>query len=400
MAAVPASLNVNFTSNYTGNHRICYRIGNAGPYNCSTVVACAGSGAPCSGVIAITVDNETCDPVTYEGYVQAECEDIASLNGRVPFTITFTPVPTCASYNVTCSSVGIASISVTNPGGGYDPLNPPALNIVGTGTGTVANAVVGNGGIKTETITNGGTGYNGGGSAVFLGVSAVNITGVGTGALYDVTVTAGVITAIALTNTPTAPGSGYAIGDTFTFNNAQLGGSGSGGIITVATLNTGEIQYVNVSNPGSGYSVLPLITVDASPCVSVPCSNATVEAVLAPCDTIDNLLNCGGGPSGVTITGLTIGQSFITCNTGAPTLPTGYTVTPQGCCYDCISITVTKDIGDSGNSTLYYRACDTRALTEVNVTPGFNQTYCVVAGSYVVVEAGDATSVVEGALCP
>ena len=105
MAPVPATITVNFIANYAGTHRIAYRSGGAGPYSFVTT-PCVGGGTPCSGTIAITVDNETCDNVVYDGYVQATCEDEESVNGRIPFTVTFTPNPVCDAYSITCNTPG------------------------------------------------------------------------------------------------------------------------------------------------------------------------------------------------------------------------------------------------------------------------------------------------------
>lgn len=396
MAAIPATINVNFTSNYAGGHRVCWRIGNAGPYNCSTVVTCLGGGNPCSANIAITVDNETCDAVTFEGYVQAVCEDIGSLNGRVPFSSTFTPDPTCDSFNITCNSVGLAGFVITNPGSGYTPGVPPLVTIVGTGTLAAGTAVVGDGGIKTETITNGGAAYNGGGTAIFLNVPAVTLTGVGTGAIYDVTVTTGVVTSIVLSASPTAPGLNYAIGDTFEFSNANLGGTGAGVVITVDTLNTGEIQHIILTNPGSGYTAPPAVTM-ASGGGIIP----TASPVMAPCGALAGYFNCDATPK-TAIPLVSLGHSFNSCFDTTPVLPAGYQLAPQDCCYDCVNVVVDHPIGNVGNADLYYTACDSRQVVHIVLVPGATHSNCMVNGSWLVEEndTSGTTTVTPGAVCP
>lgn len=102
MAPFASTLDVTFTSNFAGLHRVCWRKLPLLLYDCSTIVSCVGGGGSCSVSIPITEDNETCSPVTYEGYVQAVCEDVGSFTGRDYFSITFTPVPVCASYRITC----------------------------------------------------------------------------------------------------------------------------------------------------------------------------------------------------------------------------------------------------------------------------------------------------------
>lgn len=122
MALVPATITVNFTSNYTGNHRVCYRLGGVGPYDCTTIVACLGGGTPCSTTINVTVDDESCDDYVYDGYVQAVCEEEASLTGRVAWTATYTPTNACFSIEFTAgggtSAPAFSLLSDPDCGGG------------------------------------------------------------------------------------------------------------------------------------------------------------------------------------------------------------------------------------------------------------------------------------------
>jgi hypothetical protein len=41
------------------------------------------------------ITDEACDPLLIEGYVQPSCEAEFSLDGRIPFSVTFTPNPVC-----------------------------------------------------------------------------------------------------------------------------------------------------------------------------------------------------------------------------------------------------------------------------------------------------------------
>lgn len=89
------TIDVSFTSYYTGNHRVCYRLNGVGPYDCTTVVACLGGGSTCTATITFPYSDMSgvCDPVDIDGYVQAECEPEASVTGRIPFTGSFIPCP-------------------------------------------------------------------------------------------------------------------------------------------------------------------------------------------------------------------------------------------------------------------------------------------------------------------
>ncbi len=396
-----------FSNNFSNNQRIkinnygsyvCWRIGSTGPYDCTTVVTCTGGGAPCSASISITVDQETCSTETFEGYVQATCEDVGSLSGRVPFSSIFTPTPTCAGYQITCNAVAVESISMTILGTGYDPLSPPAVSFSGGGggTGAVANAIVGDGGIKTKTISNGGTGYDGGGSATFLAVPAVTLTGIGTGAIFDVTVAVGIITVVTLNSSNLAPGSGYAINDTFNFSPADVGGTGSGAIITVNTLNTGEVQYINLSAGGSDYTVAPIVTIGLSPSGT----NATASAVMAPCPPLDYGTDCDGN-SRATIDNIELGQVFNACYTGTPpSLASGFIINEVGCCYDCVTVTITKPDSPTQTATLTYIDCTTLETVTQVISESASISVCMVNDSWLVTEDTGTTSVVVGGSCP
>jgi len=394
MAAIPASITVNFTSNYAGPHRICWRVGGSGPYNCTTIVSCPGGGNPCTGVITFTVDNETCDPVVFDGYVQAACEAEGSLSGQVPFTNTFTPNPACKGYTLTCESVSISAVTVTNAGTGYDPLTPPVVSIAtGPGVGATATAEVGDDGILTQTITNGGAGYVDG---TYISVPAVNITGTGSGANYDVVVLGGIITSITLTDPIFAAinaGTGYAVSDTFEFNNALLGGAGSGVIITVDSLNTGMITFINITTAGSGYIAIPSVTVPA-PGVGV---QALLTAVLANCATYNAGANCDS--TSKPNINLALNEATIVC---APTTPPppenpldGMTIVQDACCYDCTSYTVEVT---SGHSRLIYTDCTTRNQVKTTVTGPYTGTICMVTGSLLVQFIDGTTAVVTTGL--
>lgn len=104
MALVPATITVNFTAYYTlGCHRVCYSTNPLGPFD-DCVEETFVSAGPASIEVPILVDPESCDPVTYYGYIQACCEELGSLNGRVTWNATYTPTPTCTAVRFTANT--------------------------------------------------------------------------------------------------------------------------------------------------------------------------------------------------------------------------------------------------------------------------------------------------------
>lgn len=98
----PAIITVNFLGNYAGPHRICWRVqGSGNPYVCTNIVTCVGGGNPCEAIINVMVETESCTPTVYEGYIQATCQPEDSSTDQVPFTVTYTPTPSCKMYILT-----------------------------------------------------------------------------------------------------------------------------------------------------------------------------------------------------------------------------------------------------------------------------------------------------------
>lgn len=388
MTPIPATLDVSFVSNFTGQHRVCWRIPPAIPYDCSTVVTCLGGGATCVANIPILVDNEACLPVTYEGYVQAACEDIASLNGRIPFSITFTPVPDCASYRVTCNSVSVASVTVTAPGSGYDPLNPPGVTIsLGGGAGATATAVVG----STITITNPGSGYAPDG--LYVNVPLINIVGTGIGAQATVVVTGGSVTSVVITTS----GTGYFPGDTFTFNDSDLGNSGLGSGVAVGfNAGYGTVTSITLNTPGAGYTSVPAVTI---PSPVGGGTDALATAVLDDCPDQILGLSCDGSPA-QTVVDLPLNQSAINCmQLPLPVAEPGVTFTPEACCYDCIQVTFSVPL-ISAAADVYYTDCVTHNIVTVNILPGASTgVICAVNNSWYYSPNAATVNVVTGGVC-
>jgi hypothetical protein len=102
MAAFPATLHVSWVSNYVGNHRVCYKLLGELIYDCTTIVNCPVAGDTYTADIAVLLDNERCDDMIFEIYVQATCNAETSETGRIDASTTFVPTPTCVSYLLTC----------------------------------------------------------------------------------------------------------------------------------------------------------------------------------------------------------------------------------------------------------------------------------------------------------
>jgi len=120
MAPISGFISLFFTPNYLGDHRLCWRIG-AGAYTCFTFTCPNGIGQQCTvNITPITFENESCDSVDYNGYIQASCEDPLTEDGAVFWSHTFVPQPSCVPYVVTCigegTSNGISTISLTGEG--------------------------------------------------------------------------------------------------------------------------------------------------------------------------------------------------------------------------------------------------------------------------------------------
>ena len=390
MAPVPATLDISFVSNFVGQHRICWRIPPAIVYDCSTIVTCLGNGANCSAQILITVDNESCDPVTYEGYVQAACEDIASLNGRIPFTITFTPVPVCKSYRVSCNNVPIVApngATILLAGTGYDPLNPPIIAPTGGGgAGATAIAVVG----SMLNILNPGTiPYAPDGT--YLNIPVQTITGIGAGGFADVTILGGVVTLV----TPVTTGVGYFPLDTFTFLDADLGGGGGAGFIGEWGVDYGTIILI-LTTGGNSYTTTPALIFPA-PAAGI---TATAVTILDVCP--DQLLgqSCDSS-AGDNLTGMALNQFAMACMVALPNPPplSNYLFSPFGCCYDCNQVSFLVN-GLSPAGTLVYTDCTTHELVYVPFNPGDSiGPICMVLNSWFFTPGSIITTGV-GVTCP
>ncbi len=162
----------------------------------------------------------------------------------------------------------------------------PAVSATGGGgTGFAATALVG---VRTFGSITGGSGY---------GTTAVTVTisgGGGTGATATATVTSGVVTGLTLTN----PGTGYTSLPTI-----SITGAGSGASSSIASLGVTGLQ---VTNFGTGYTSAPTISIDTTGWTTNATASATVPSLdLAAAASI-------GGTGNITISLPVTGANALT----------------------------------------------------------------------------------------
>lgn len=385
MAIVTATITIDFIANYAGAHRVCWRIAGSGnPYNCSTSVACVGGATVCQAVFTAPVNTTSCDgTVTFEGYIQAECEDLLSTSGRLTWTANFVPTVVCERFDVLCARGGIQTV-VGNPIGqeylvgdtlaivrnGADPeTSDGALTIFAVGTGVI-NSI--------STLLSGGAGYNVGdtidivGSAGTLGVITVDAE------------TGGVIDALPGGASVTVAGSGY-IGP-FTFVTATGGGAGADfDLIEGVDFDTfGAILSVTVVTPGS-YSIPPTVTITTG-----TGSGATLDVNLVPCGAYTNIGDdCNATQVDLLDSDLDVGETFATCIEGGldAATPAEYDVTRNGCCIPgdttgnpCSDYHIENNSG--GPVNVHVTLCEGDDET-VTVANGTTEARCLVKGGFV-----------------
>jgi len=330
MALVTATITVDFTANYAGGHRVCWTIqGSGNPYDCTTIVNCVGGGSTCQAIFTTDVNTTSCDgPIVFEGYVQAVCEDISSLNGRLPFNVNFVPNPICNRHVITCEYTGIGGINIID--GGINFLIGDSVQIIRNVADTqILNAII--------TISAVGTG-------IINSVSSIAAAGLGYTALdiIDVDVLAG----------PGCTGSGAQIqvdsiggsGEILTYtliNGGTLysgcpmsfsGGTGAGAVFNIIQGvdfdAIGEVLGFIISNPGE-YDIVPTIGILSGLGTSF---NGIV--LLEDCPTWNDMgLDCSGALVSFA-NGIPHGEVVAVCvdDSGLGGMPPEYSEIEEGCC--------------------------------------------------------------------
>lgn len=379
-----ATITVTYTPQYAGTHRVCLRLVDspANPYCCYVDLTASVVGTPKDYVITLEtapcasvpdVDPESCDPVEYEGFVQPTCVDEDDLSTRTAWGITFTPVPTCESWEVTCAVSGVDSIDVTNPGSGYDPMIPPAVTIdAPTGPGPVQATgvvIIGAGSASAGFIVTQGSGYTNG---VYPGCPMTGGTGTGLKATVVITLTQ--ISSITITD----GGTGYIVGDTVAPDTGVVGVPAPAGSYQITISDYGKTNSVTITDPGDGYIVVPAVVFDAPGAGVTALGTAEMEAC-AEFASFD-CVSADVDPD-IAIAFL---EMKVLCSKTEPVLAAEYDVNGTGnpCC-TCVQYEI--DVLSGTVPQIYYTLCDgsvNRDIVElVNQIGGFSTTVCAIEDS-------------------
>ena len=298
MSTLIATINVNFTSNYVGCHRMFWKRSTESTYNGPFLATppCLGGGAPCTISFYDTVDTESCTAIQYEGYVQACCREESDPAGRIPFSVTFTPAPSCTPINVTCNFVEVFGLAPLNEGSGYDPMTPPSVSFIGGGSPSIiatATATVGTGDIDSLALSNQPTGPDIPSGVTYgpVGVIAVApATGIAqvtaTSASDGDNITCPINGGCPYINSITVvSSSGWNVGDQFYIDPSAIGNIGTAVPFNVTTATITDTDYGKIigyviTNPGADYSSIPTVVVDPPP---GPGTNATADVEMTKC---------------------------------------------------------------------------------------------------------------------
>ena len=325
-----ATITINYTANYLGDHRVCYRQVGTTNYCCLTdtvsalgpqtfIIDFAVLADFCDGTadeVVVPVETD-CGPYSYEGYIQPDCEVLGSPNNRTLWTADFTTTPSCLAYIITCESAGVASITVTEPDGGMVAV--PGVTITGGGgAGATAIALM-----RTYTA---GISISAAGAGYIVGEQVFITGGTGSGIQLQVATLGGggsIATFIVISEGlySVLPGTvGVA---------STASGAGAGATFDILY----SLAAVTVTAPGDDYTSAPTIGfTGAAPAVP------EAFALLLPCNDFTTP-SCGATAT----VGLEIGQSAVFCDTtGTPVMADdGYNVVadPAVTCCGCSEIT-------------------------------------------------------------
>ena len=208
--------------------------------------------------------------------------------GTVLDGLTFTSDPTFTGSTTLTYTASQNLIEVTNPGSGYR--SAPTVTFTskdGNGSGAAGFAEIENGQVVGVLITNNGLGYD---APPDVSFSGGNPTTPATAQWFTYTATR-TIPLVALNThllvtqtesggvnfvTVTNAGSGYQSVPTVTFTSADGKGSGATGIVTINK--AGQVVGITVINPGVGYDQAPLVTFTGGNPTTQATATATIVA--------------------------------------------------------------------------------------------------------------------------
>ena len=273
----PVNLNSNLTLTTGGSAAVTFNNTLDGPLGLTvnttgallfngTVGATSTVGAISTTTNSTTTNNPaslTFNSTLNVGSVNATIQgDVNMTNDQVYLGSGLTLVTLSSASNIrlgkiTANESNAANVSISNAGNLF--INDD-ISVGGSFTqGPLLNGI---------TLVNGGTGYTtypnvefkGGGSSgtgavaqSFLGISSI-LQFPALAATATATLTGGVVTAIVITN----PGSGYTSVPTVTLSAPPLGGTQA---TAIATLTGGTITSISITNAGSGYTVAPTVSI-------------------------------------------------------------------------------------------------------------------------------------------
>ena len=369
MAEEVKIVTVKWVSQSNVPHRVCWKKVADTEFNCTTDGTHPDCGiGDCAYDFPITVDEETCQSVDYEGYVQPTCHDAGSTDGRIAFAFTFVPDPACNRYEVFCDESPVGSLTLTDGGSGYDPNNPPGVTFSGGGgAGATATSTVGDGEIQSLTITSGGSGYTDG---TYTGVALVG--GSGSNATADIEISGGAVVTATIAN----GGTGYQDSDVLAPDPAVVGTPSTAAELDPES-DYGEVIALTLTDGGSGYTSEPTVTIDA------PSSGttATATASLRGCTEL-TIHDCSGATAESIPEGTyQPGESVFMCGQSTPTIPSDFSISEVGnCLCTCKAYTV-DNTGTTDSLTVKWIDCNNGVQTATVNAGGSLSISCAVEGS-------------------
>lgn len=129
----PGYIALQFNATYLGDYRICWRV-NTGSYSCFTM-NCGSIGACTAYITPVSFPTDTCDTDSYNGYVQAACEDPNTLDGAVMWDIDYATIQACVPWEYSCLGTNVTNSSFNIDITGSGQLAFQTANILGNVAG-------------------------------------------------------------------------------------------------------------------------------------------------------------------------------------------------------------------------------------------------------------------------